>query len=98
MFTLVAALKNPQVSNYFPVVGGYFCPEEAVSEPAVFKNFTSFKNRHMGVWGEFLVDVHLEGPKLADHQKAGIEFKYMNGEPIGRDFESRNALSSIHAF
>ena len=33
----------------------------------------------MGVWGEFLVDISFDHFKLADHIKAGIEFKYING-------------------
>jgi hypothetical protein len=68
-----------KVSNYFPVVGGYLCPTDAEPAPATFKNFTSFKNRHMGIWGEFLVDVSFDTLKLADHVKSGIEFKYING-------------------
>jgi cysteine-rich repeat protein len=68
-----------KVSNFFPVKDGYFCPDDAVPEPATFKNFTSFKNRHMGIWGEFLVDVSFDTLHLADHTKSGIEFKYMNG-------------------
>ena len=68
-----------KVSNYFPLVGGYLCPSEEISAPAVFRNFSSWKNRHMGVWGEFLVDVHFDHFKLADHVKSGIEFKYING-------------------
>lgn len=68
-----------KLSNYFPVKDGYMCPTNAVPEPAVFRRFTSFKNRHMGVWGEFLIDVHFDGFRLADHVKSGLEFKYMNG-------------------
>ena len=68
-----------KVSNFFPVENGYYCPDVAVSAPAVFRNFSSFKNRHMGVWGEFLVDVHFDHFKLVDHVKSGIEFKYING-------------------
>jgi hypothetical protein len=68
-----------KVSNFFPVKSGFFCPDDAVPEPATFKNFTSFKNRHMGIWGEFLVDVSFDTLHLADHTKSGIEFKYMNG-------------------
>ena len=68
-----------KVSNFFPVEGGYLCPDNAEPAPATFKNFTSFKNRHMGIWGEFLVDVSFDGLNLADHTKSGIEFKFMNG-------------------
>ena len=40
-----------KVSNFFPLKGGYMCPNNAISEPAKFRNFTAFKNRHMGIWG-----------------------------------------------
>ena len=68
-----------KVSNFFPVKGGYDCPENAEPQPATFKNFTSFQNRHFGIWGEFLVDVSFDGMHLGDHVKGGIEFKYING-------------------
>ena len=68
-----------KISNFFPVAGGYFCPTEATPAPATFRNLTSFKNRHMGVWGEFIMDVSFDGLKFADHVKSGIEFKYING-------------------
>ena len=68
-----------KVSNFFPVKGGYYCPQEAEPAPATFHNFTSFKNRHMGIWGEFLVDVSFDTLRLADHVKSGIEFKFING-------------------
>ena len=69
-----------KISNYFPVIDGYLCPiYDALPSPATFKNFTSFKNRHMGVWGEMMVDVNFDSIKTAEHYKAGMEFKYMNG-------------------
>jgi hypothetical protein len=68
-----------KLSNFFPVVDGYMCPRNAVPAPATFGPFASFKNRHMGVWGEFLVDVSFDQLKLADHVKSGMEFKYLNG-------------------
>ena len=61
------------------MVGGYHCPADALPSPAAFRGFTAFKTRQMGLWGEMLVDVHFDGFKLADHHKAGMEFKYLNG-------------------
>jgi hypothetical protein len=64
-----------KVSNYFPVVDGYMCPTDPLPLPTTFRNLTAFKNKHVGVWGELLVDVSFKNLRLADQLKAGFEGK-----------------------
>ncbi len=49
-----------KISNFFPVENGFMCPTAAVPAPATFHNITSYKNRHFGIWGEFLIDVSFD--------------------------------------
>jgi len=78
-----------KVSDFFPIVCGSgcgICPDgsgsatEHIPTISTFEDFTAFRTKQLGIWGEFLVNVDFDGMRLLDHGIAGIEFAYINGK------------------
>ena len=78
-----------KVSDFFPIECGSgcgICPDgsgsltEHIPLVSTFEDFTAFKTKQLGIWGEFLVNVDFDGMRLLDHGIAGIEFAYINGK------------------